>query len=345
MVKFLTQSALYETIKQKSQQTKGTLWVCSPQLGTEAHKIFSQEIQKNPPSDIRFLFQLNESAVKQSQTSPYEIQYLTEHLEGCEIKFHDSLQSNIYIFDDSALITSANLTETSFENDTEVGVILEGEEAAEIKNFFNQNLWQNANAKNIGNLKNLKKTWNIAQKTALKNAPVKKKPHVKLIGDWSDDYFNKWYIGVLFRVSPKIEHKIKNETGWPNELLVAADIGYNAFRQLKLGDLTYIANLYKRSRTIEIQLTRVFDKAKVETDSGDLHIACQIEKSYQLQRAAFNELLKNTNIHTRACEILLNEEQLKRVTDTLASIKHKRKKAPSNKKANSNLKSKRNKQK
>jgi hypothetical protein len=332
MAKFLSCSELYETIQQKSSQTKNKLWVCSPQLGSGAHMIFSQEILKNSPADIRLLFQLNDASIQLGQINPYEIQYLMEHLEGVAIKVQDTLNANLYIFDDSALVTSANLTENSFENNTEVGLILEDEEATEIKAFFDQNLWQNPNAKNIGNLKQLKKTWNLTQKSTLKIAPLKKyKSHTK-INDWTDDYVNSWYIGVLFRVPQKIEHKVKKETSWTNELLLVADIGYNAFKQLKLGDLTYIANLYKRSRTVEIQLARVFDKAKVETDSGDLHLACQIEKTYQLERARFPDLLKNINIHSRASETMLNQEQLKLIKDTLASIKHKRKRAPSTKK-------------
>jgi hypothetical protein len=332
MAKFLSCSELYETIQQKSSKTKNCLWVCSPQLGSGALKIFSQEIIKNPPADMRFLFQLNDSSIQLGQINPYEIQCIMEHLEGAIIKVQDTLNANLYIFDEIALVTSANLTESAIENNNEVGLILEGEEATEIKAFFDRNLWQNPNAKNIGNLKKLKKTWNLTQKTTLKNAPLKKnKPHTK-IHEWTDDYVNSWYFGVLFRVPQKIEHKIKKETSWPNELLLVADIGYNAFKQLKLGDLTYIANLYKRSRTIEIQLARVFDKAKVETDSGDLHLACQVEKNYQLERARFPDLLKNTHIHSRASETMLNQEQLKLIKDTLDSIKHKRKKASSTKK-------------
>ena len=322
MVKFLSCTELYETIQQKSSEAKEILWVCSPYLGSGAHKVFSQEILKNPPSDIRFVFQLNDIAVKRGEINPYEIQYLMEHFKDSSVKSHDMFDSNIYIFDNSALITSADLTETAFENNIEVGVILEGSEVDEVKSFFKEILW--INAKPISDLKKLKKMWNLAQKTALNGNFKKTKPHTK-IKDWTDDYVNAWYIGVLSQTSAKTERKIKKETGWATELLLVGDIGYNAFRQLKLGDLTYLANLYRKRGMIEIELARVFDKGRVETDEGDLHFICQIEKKYLLEREQFYELLKNMNIHSRTCEIILNDEQLNRLSDTLSLIKHKRK--------------------
>ena len=322
MGKFLSGTELYETVQHKSSESKDILWVCSPYLGLGAHKVFSQEMLKNPPSDIRFVFQLNEIAVKRGEVNPYEIQYLMEHFADGSIKCHDSFYSNIYIFDNSALITSANLTENAFENNIEIGVLLEGSEIGEVKSFFTESLW--ANAKGISDLKKLKKTWNIAQKAALKGN-LKKTKHDTKIKDWNDDYVNAWYIGVLNRVSAKTESKIKKETGWPTELLLVGDTGYNAFRQLKLGDLTYLANLHKKRGMITIELAKVFDKSRVETDEGDFHFACQVEKNYLLEREQFFELLKNMNIHSKSCEIILNSEQLNRLRDTLSLIKHKRK--------------------
>ena len=228
----------------------------------------------------------------------------------------------IYIFDNSALITSANLTVTAFEHNTEAGVLLDGSEVEEIKRYFEESLW--ANAKSIGDLKKLKKIWNLTQKNPANVNFNKIKSYTK-IKDWTEDYVNTWYIAVPNRMSQKIEHKIKNETGWARELLLIGDIGYNAFKQLKLGDLTYLANLYKKNGKIEIESARVFDKSKVETDEGDLHVACQVQKNYLLEREQFYELLKNMKIPSRTCETILNGEQLNHLNSTLVQIKHKRK--------------------
>ena len=163
MAKFLYSAELYETVLQKSLETKEVLWASSRSLSIGAHRVFSQEILKNPPSNIRFIFPVNDLTVMRGEVNPYEIQYFLEHFKGLSIKCHENSHSNIYIFDNSALITSATLTEAAFESNIESGVLLEGSDAEEVKNFFTQSLWNNS--KSIGDLKKYKIMWNLAQKT------------------------------------------------------------------------------------------------------------------------------------------------------------------------------------
>lgn len=282
MAKFLSCKELYETIQQKSLEAKEILWVCSPYLGLEAHKVFSQEILKNPPSDIRFVFRLNETSVRRGEVNPYEIQYFMEHFKGSSIKSHDAFHSKIYLFDNSALITSADLTKTAFESNIEVGVLLEDSQVDEVKNFFTQSLWETA--KPIGDLKKFKQIWNLTQESVESSNLKKAKPHTK-IKDWTDDYVNTWYIGVPYRISAKTERKIKKETNWRTGLSLVGDVGYRTFKQLKLGDLAYLANLNKKRGKIEIELARIFDKNRVETDEGDLHFAYETEHTCLLEAA------------------------------------------------------------
>ncbi len=320
MVRVLSGPELYETILQKSLGAKEMLWVCSPAVALGAHKVFSQEILKKPPADIRFIFGLNDFAVKAGEVNPFEIQYLLEHFKGISIKSHENFHSNIYIFDNSALITSATLTEAAFESNVEVGVLLEEPDAENVKNFFIQNLWNTA--KPLSELKKYKLMWNLAQKNTKKVTPKKIKPHTE-IKDWTNTYINTWYIGVFKWISKKSIHKIKKETSWRSDLSVLGDVGYQAFMHLKLGDYVYLADFSKRGK-IEVSLVRITDKAKVETDEGDLHCAYEAEKTYSLDRERFYELLKNANIKSKA-EAVLNDEQLKQVVDVVSSIKRKRK--------------------
>ena len=321
MARFLYNTQLYETILQKSLETKETLLVCSTSLGLGAHQVFSQEILKNPPADIRFIFQVNDYAVKQGQINPYEMQYLNEHFKGISIRSSDNFHSNIFIFDNSALITSATLTKAAFETNIEAGVLLEGTEAEEVKGFFNESLWNSA--KSMGDLKKYKQMWNLAQKTAKNNDIKKAKPHTE-IKDWTNAYVNTWYIGVPKWLSPKFERQVKKETYWPANLKVIGDVGYTAFLQLKLGDTAYVADLSKRGK-IGIELVRVIDKARVETDEGDYHAAFETEKTYILKREPFHAMLKNANISSRTSETILKDEQLNQIAIVLASIKRKRK--------------------
>jgi hypothetical protein len=323
MPTFLSCTELYETIQNKSKTTTELLWVCSPSVGSNAHKIFSQEILSNAITDVKLIFQLNEAAIKRRETNPYEVQYFMEHFKENNVKSHDNFHSNIYIFDNSAIMTSADLTEPAFESNIEAGVMLEGAEVDEVKRFFDLNLWRNAKA--IGDLKKFKKLWNLTEETFGKKSPLKKtKPHTK-IKDWTNDYANTWYFGLLAQLSAKTERKIRKDNNWPANLLLIGDIGYSQFKQLKLADKTYLAKLYRKRGDIEIVLARIFDKSRVETDEGDLHFVCQIEKKYALERQKFFELLKNANIHSKSSEVMLNGEQSKYIVDVLTSIRHRRK--------------------
>ena len=62
-----------------------------------------------------------------------------------------------------------------------------------------------------------------------------------------------------------------------------------------------------------IDFGRIFDRARVETDEGDLHIAIEKEKTYVLKREKFFEMLKNANIRSKTSEIALNTDQLNQV--------------------------------
>jgi hypothetical protein len=320
MTRFLCNRELYETTLQKSFDTKSILWVCSPSLGSGTHRVFSQEILKNPPADTRFVFRVNDFTINEGEVNPYEIQYFMEHFKGAKIKSNEDFHSNIYIFDNSALLTSATLTEEAFEGNIEVGVLLEGSEAEEIKSFFNESLWNTS--KPIGELKKYKLIWNLAQKTTKKVNLKKTKPQTK-IKDWTNDSVNTWLIGVSQWLSSKSERKIKKETNWKSDLSILGDVGYHFFSHVKLGDYAYVADLSKRGKIV-IKLVKIRDKARIETDEGDLHAVFETDKTYTLEREPFHEMLKKININSKTSETELTINQLNQIAITLSSNKRKR---------------------
>jgi hypothetical protein len=325
MGKFLACAELYEAIQALSSEAKETLWVSSQQLGTDAHKVFSQEILKSPPADIRFVFPLNDDTIRRNEIDPHEVQYLKEHLKEDSVKSSDKVHSNIYIFDNQAIVTSAHLTKPAFENNADVGVVIDGEELTAVKNFFAEEFWKNA--KSIGDLKIFKKNWNLSQKQ------LTKKPQRRLkivahtnIAEWSDEYVNTWYIGVPNQFPAKTILKVRKETNWGNNLQVVGDVVYSAFKELKTGDLAFLADVYRQRGKIIVQKLRVYDKSKVETDEGDFHLACQVLNNFTLERNQFFELLESMNIRSRSLDVKLSAEQLKVFSETLLSIKPKKKK-------------------
>jgi hypothetical protein len=321
MGKFLAYNEIYQAIQQASAQTKEALWVSSTNLSSGAHKVFSQEIIKNPPKDVRFVFPLNDATVKQGEVDPYEVQFLKENFSEASVKANDRIFSNIYIFDNIAFLTSASLTKAAFESNLEAAIMINDTEVDKLKAFFDQNLWQPA--KPIGDLKKQKTLWNQQQKTT-KPLKTKIKPHTQL-AEWTDEQASTWYVGVLTRLSSKILQEIRKETNWSRELLLVGDVGYKSFKELELGDLIYLANLNSQPGKVQIQLAKVQDKAKVETDEGDHHLLCQAQKNFTLEREKFYDTLKSLGINSRSSDVKLSSEQLKSLSETLAAIKPKRK--------------------
>lgn len=319
MVRFVSGIELYETIQQKSSEAKEALWVCSPHLGSDAHEVFSQEIIKTPPADIRFVFRVNGDAVRKGELNPYEVQYFMEHFKNSVIKSHDTLNSNIYIFDNSALITSADLTKTTFESNIGAGVLLDGPEVDEVRNFFNTALWENA--KLVKEVKKYKKMWNTDKKSGPTRQKRSSKTHTE-IKTWTDDYVARWYFAIPSIIPKRTKNKIQKAADWTTKPELVGDIGPSTFRQIKLGDLAFIADLTKkRTSNIKLELARIFDKSRVETDEGDLHLAYATKKTYRIEKTKFYEMLKNANLTAKSSEILLNQNQIEFITKTLPSSK------------------------
>lgn len=149
MAQFLSKSELYPLIIEKSAKTRNILWVCSPYVGDKAHEIFSQKIVETPPNDIRFIFKLNRQSVRRGEVNPYEIEYLNDHFRNGIVRTNDTFHAKVYIFDDSALVTSANLSRTAFERNIEAGVLLEGKQVRKVKGFFEE-LWKNSKPEETG---------------------------------------------------------------------------------------------------------------------------------------------------------------------------------------------------
>src|SRR5512135_3045748 len=126
MGKFLSGTQLYDAILEKSAGTREVLWVCSTQLGVDAHRVFSQAIIKNPPANIRFVFPINDLTVKRGEVNPHEVQFLKEHFKDESVRANDQTRSSIYVFDSLAFVTSAVLTTEAFESNLEVGVMIDG---------------------------------------------------------------------------------------------------------------------------------------------------------------------------------------------------------------------------
>jgi len=309
MARFLSEKELYPTIRKNSAKAKNIFWVCSPYLGSNSHEVFSQKIMETPPKDVRFIFRLNMLSVRRGEVNPYEIEYLMEHFRRSSIKTNDTFHSKIYIFDDAALVTSANLSKSAFQTNIEVGVLLQQEQVKKAKSFF-ESLWKIS--KPIRNLNGYKSAWNKAKakrkpsEDQYSNRPVT--PHTR-IKPWNEDAANKWFMRITKEMTKKTENAIYKDTGWTRRFGLIADIERKTFESLRLGDIVYIFDFTGRSKNVvKIEEARIKDKRKIETDEGNYHFIYEKMNSSKIEESEFNQLMKKAKLG-KAYEKMLDRKQ------------------------------------
>lgn len=311
MAKFLSEKELYPEVRERSAQTKNVLWVCSPYLGLNAHEVFSQEIAKNPPKDVRFIFKLEMQSVKKGAVNPHEIEYFQKHVKKCKIKTNNTFHSKIYVFDGSALVASANLSKKAFEKSIEAGVILTGEQVKKVKRRFKR-LWKSSDP--IENLDDYKKAWAIAA-GARDKSDYHSKPKVKAhttVDLWDEEIENKWLLHITGETSKKTQRLIHEATNWTENEELVSDLNFETFNSLGTGDIIYLQIDYEKNRVPEIEKGRVIDKQEVETGSGgSYHVAYTSIKKKKVEKSMLAECLEELRIENSREEVPLSNQQAK----------------------------------
>ena len=127
---------LVQELRKRAENVKNRLWVCVPYLGKKdaVLKILGKNWLENEAVEVRLLTDVAD--MKAINTVMLKIFH-----ERGDVKTLMGVHAKIYIIDDSALITSANLTETAFSKRHEIGVFLE--DARQIATIF-QEWWSKA---------------------------------------------------------------------------------------------------------------------------------------------------------------------------------------------------------
>jgi hypothetical protein len=309
MAKFLSEKELYPTVKERSAQTKNVLWVCSPYLGLNAHEVFSEEIAKNPPKHVRFIFKLEKRSVEKGAVNPHEIEYFKKHVKKCKIKTNNTFHSKIYIFDDSALVTSANLSKAAFEKSIEAGVILTGEQVKKVKRRF-ERLWKSSDP--IKNLDDYKKAWKTAT-GARDKGDYHSKPKVKAhttVDPWDEEIENKWLLRITGETSKRTQGLVEEATKWKENEGLVSDLSFKAFNSLGTSDIIYLQIDYEKNRVPEIEKGRIIDKREVETGSGgNYHAAYKSIKKKKVEKNVLAECLKELRIEKSQEGVPLSNQQ------------------------------------
>ncbi|MEO0094104.1 MAG: phospholipase D-like domain-containing protein [candidate division WOR-3 bacterium] len=191
--KIITGQQLVNTIRELCDKVKNRLWIAVPFIGNwdNVERIIGTKWITDTDVDVRLITDTsNEQYIKSDTIKKFQ--------NRAEIKTLSGLHAKIYIIDNNAIITSANLSGFAFSKRYEIGILLDSEKCAKV--FLG---W-----------------WQISKKVASSWIP-RHKYKVK-----REEPFHSKERGNLFEL-PEPPTKIKVFKDYPNYLKA-----YNHFKQV-----------------------------------------------------------------------------------------------------------------
>jgi len=134
-MKFLSTSGLFETIHHYSFQSRDRVYAAIAFVGKDSYQLLHENIRN--VRDVKFIVNFSDNSVRSGSTNPAGVGQLRDF---AEIRNKEDLHAKLYIFDNVALVGSANLSKNATSN-IEAGILVEEiEEVSRIIGFF-RDLW------------------------------------------------------------------------------------------------------------------------------------------------------------------------------------------------------------
>lgn len=136
-MKILSEQSLVKELRKLSNSSIQRIWIASPYISNlkAVQQIIGNKWLNNPNISVHLLTDIEELSQLSYDT-------LEAFYKSGSIKSLRGLHAKMYIIDNQILITSANLTKTAFSKRYEIGVIIDGEEAKDAINQY-ENWWKN----------------------------------------------------------------------------------------------------------------------------------------------------------------------------------------------------------
>jgi hypothetical protein len=135
-MKIVTAQELSRGLREMAQNVSRRLWIASPFVGgwSATKCLIDTRWERDSGVGVRLLTDIE----NKGWLDPTTIRAIADR---GDVKHLHGLHAKIFIVDDCALVTSANLTRTAFERRTEIGVLLSDAESAPVISIFEQ--WWN----------------------------------------------------------------------------------------------------------------------------------------------------------------------------------------------------------
>jgi hypothetical protein len=144
-----TGEALAQGLRELGDGIKKRLWIAVPYIGSLklVRKVLGTRWLQYKGIDVRLITDL-------SNPKNFNYETINNFKREGKIKEITGLHAKIYILDDKALVTSANLTDTAFSKRFEIGFFLSEKEAKSVIEYYKK--WWRSEAKDIHGIDRLK---------------------------------------------------------------------------------------------------------------------------------------------------------------------------------------------
>jgi len=220
---------------------------------------------------MRFLFNLDKAKVRERSVSPSEIRYLQRRFGSESVRINNSFHAKVYIFDNKAMVTSANLSRNAFARGIEIAALFSGKEVDPIRRFY-ERLWKRSTP--VPLLDEYDSTWKEIRSQKQKQGEPESlggrgRIHTKII-PWDEQPVN-WLVPIDAEMSKKTEREIEKATGWNKGVIGSMKRG--TFGTMNVGDGVFLIDNpgYRQVRRVNFVIVK--DKRLVKTDEGDYHFA------------------------------------------------------------------------
>lgn len=136
-MKFETGQQLVDRLRSLCDNVKKRLWIGSPYIGSwgAIRRILGKKWLDNFEVEVRLITDISDASNLSYET-------MKNFWDKGKIKSMRGLHAKIYIVDDCAILTSANLTQTAFTKRHEVAIFLSADEAKWLINLYEE-WWEN----------------------------------------------------------------------------------------------------------------------------------------------------------------------------------------------------------
>ncbi len=186
-MKFVYGKTLFEKFYELSSKAKEKAHIISAYVGKDSYELLSENVKDI--EDVRFIVNFSKENVATCAISPNGIKQLKAI---GDVHNREDLHAKLYLFDDAAIITSANFSRNAFRTNLEVGIIIDKPTIIqEIEKFFDE-LWRKSKPITTADIDEMEKVQkhykNIRQKHGIPESeayPKMKKP-VITIPKWEE---------------------------------------------------------------------------------------------------------------------------------------------------------------